>query len=46
MVAMHLSLMEVLADSLGPGIKENLEKNIGVSMDQIKEIISELQEIN
>ena len=26
MVAMHLSLMEVLADSLGPGIKENLEK--------------------
>ncbi|MBR88540.1 MAG: hypothetical protein CMK38_06315 [Porticoccaceae bacterium] len=46
MVAMHLSLMEVLVDSLGPGIKEKLEKNIGVSMDQVKKIISELQEAN
>ncbi len=44
MVAMHLSLFEVLVNSLGPHVKDILEKEVGVSLDQINEIITELQE--
>ena len=44
MVAMHLSLFEVLANSLGPSVKSILEKTVGVSLDQINEVITELEE--
>ena len=44
MVAMHLSIYQVLANSLGPSVKSILEKTVGVSLDQINEVISELEE--
>ena len=44
MVAMHLSIYQVLANSLGPSVKNILEKTVGVSLDQINEVITELEE--
>ena len=44
MVAMHLSIYQVLANSLGPSVKSILEKTVGVSLDQINEVITELEE--
>ena len=46
MIAMHLSLMEVLMNSLGEGVKEVYEKNLNISAEELRNIIEELENRN
>lgn len=46
MIAMHLSLMEVLMNSLGEGVKEVYEKNLNISAEELRNIIEELENKN
>ncbi len=46
MIAMHLSLMEVLMNSLGEGVKEVYEKNLNISAEELRKIIEELESRN